>query len=269
MNLKILTWNMKCGGSPEAWDYLFDLKPDVALLQEAAIPEGIEEKYTVFHRLALSRSGRNQPWGSAVLVDCRLRATGEELRPRSRPWISTGLEKFGGSFVAADVATPQGNIFFLSCHSPAWNLPVADYGIPKAAQDEIRGSASPNDIWGTDFIWEYLRDELAGDRQFVVGGDFNCSVIFDETWGSGNQEFIDSMASLGLVDCVRKYHPNPRSTPTFKNPKGGKVEHQLDYLWTTAAVAARLRNCEVGSKEVFERKLSDHLPIIASLSRES
>ncbi len=262
--LTIVTWNMRGGGSPETWDYLLDLQPDIALLQEAIIPEDISNSYTVFHELALAKTGRRQTWGSAVLVHRSLEATQTVLQSRPRPWVKTALDKFGGSVIGAKVRTPRGEVLFLSCHSPAWNLPVDGYGIPRDAQLEIQGDGHPNDIWATEFIWQYLHDEIEEGRQIIVGGDFNCSIIFDETWGSGNQEFLDRMANIGLIDCVRKYHPDPRSTPTFKKPKDGKIEHQLDYLWATRQLADGIRSCNIGGREVFERGLSDHLPIIAS-----
>jgi hypothetical protein len=60
MNLqhRIVTWN--CNGRAAAWDYLLDLHPDVALLQEVGpIPEQVKKVYDT--RLAAPRTKTGKP----------------------------------------------------------------------------------------------------------------------------------------------------------------------------------------------------------------
>ncbi len=264
--MRIVCWNLNKGGSPEAWRYLADMEADLALLQEARIPEHLQGEHAVLHQFARSKNGRKQPWGSAVIAHPRLRISRETFRCRSRTWVCDELEKLGGSFLAVELQTATSMVLVISCHSPAWSLPLED--IPEDELRQVRLKAKESEIWGADLLRSYLDDEVAAGRECIVGGDFNVSILFDETWSSGNQEFVERMAASGLVDCLRKFHTDARSTPTFKNLKGGKVKHQLDYLWATPKIANAFLGCDVGAAEVHSLNISDHLPIVANLDAD-
>jgi exonuclease III len=73
------------------------------------------------------------------------------------------------------------------------------------------------------------------------------------------------MTALGLVECLASFQG--RLTPTFRNSRGGHVIHQMDHLFASTTLAKRLRWCDVPpAEEIFQRRLSDHLPIIADFS---
>ena len=77
-----------------------------------------------------------------------------------------------------------------------------------------------------------------------------------------HQEYLDRMATLGMVECLASFQG--RLTPTFRNPRGGRVIHQIDHLFASSKLAEQLRWCEVPpAEDFFQRGLSDHLPIIA------
>ncbi len=261
--MRLVCWNIRTGGNPDAWRFLVSMEPDIALLQEASVPEHVNEKFTVLHQSARRENGQDQPWGSTVMVRPRHRISRAAFIAHSRPWVGDELAKLGGCFLPVELQTATSRILVVSCHSPAWSLPLRRNDIPEEEFKEVRLKAKARQIWGADLLRTYLHDEVAAGRECIVGGDFNISILFDETWSSGNQEFLDRMAASGLVDCLRKFHPNPNSTPTFRNVKDGKVEHQLDYLWATPRVAAAFRQCDVGPSEVHSLNISDHLPIIA------
>ncbi len=70
------------------------------------------------------------------------------------------------------------------------------------------------------------------------------------------------MKSLGFDECLR--YTTGQLTPTFRNPRGGKVIHQLDHLFVTHPLIKQLMACGTSNEErVFGYSLSDHLPIIA------
>lgn len=102
--------------------------------------------------------------------------------------------------------------------------------------------------------------------EWIVGGDFNSSETFD-AWkkgGRGNREVIERMNALGLVDCLRAHHG--QLVPTFRTPRGGRVEHQMDHLYVSDSLLQRLRECHAAHSDlVFQYGLSDHLPIVADL----
>jgi hypothetical protein len=64
--------------------------------------------------------------------------------------------------------------------------------------------------------------------------------------------------------CLYTHLEHGRLVPTFQNPRGGDVVHQIDHLYVTVPLSNELVACEVGSQErVFGQQMSDHLPIIA------
>ena len=126
------------------------------------------------------------------------------------------------------------------------------------------------DVWVADLVLAAIRPLVAGSRRVLVGGDFNLSTTFD-AWrrsGRGNQEYLDRMAALGMVECLASFRG--RLTPTFRNPRGGRVVHQIDHLFASSGLAEQLRWCEVPpAGDFFQRGLSDHLPIIADFNDPS
>jgi len=81
----------------------------------------------------------------------------------------------------------------------------------------------------------------------------------------GNREILDRMEALGFVECLRS--AQGRLVPTFRNPRDGRVIHQMDHLFVCRSLAAQLVSCDARHHAVvFERSLSDHLPIVADFS---
>lgn len=83
--------------------------------------------------------------------------------------------------------------------------------------------------------------------------------------GAENQEVIDNLAAAGLVDAVSTAAGGP--VPTFRHSRGS-IQHQLDYLYLSAAAREGLKGCRVvDDLGVFEHRLSDHLPILGTWSK--
>ena len=98
---------------------------------------------------------------------------------------------------------------------------------------------------------------------WIVGGDFNSSILFDLPKDRGNREVIRRLNALGLTDCTVS-HFYGESVPTFRQARGS-IKHQLDYCYVNADLLERLACARVLSRqEVFGSmpKLSDHLPIV-------
>jgi exodeoxyribonuclease-3 len=170
---------------------------------------------------------------------------------------------FKGNLVGAKLVGPDGKpIYVVSVYTPAWPVPKEKWsGIDLSG---LKLAANP-DIWCTEILWDLLRctmPELGG--QWIVGGDFNSSETFDfrAEGDRGNREIMSRMTGLGFTEVLRTHHG--RLVPTFRNPRGGDVVHQIDHLYVTAPLSDQLVRCEVGSQEcVFGDAMSDHLPIIA------
>lgn len=250
----------------ESWEYLLELKPDVALLQEVnSIPDLIQNEFDCLYRKAAKKNGQSQHFGTAILVK------GKIIKPIQLTsewnWVNEELNLFSGNLIAAEIML--GNEFqaqILSVHSPAWCIdPTRLEGVEL---NEVKLEKNSK-VWGTELIWAALRYAIPIiNKPWIVGGDFNSSPTFDYLWKGGphgNQEVLDRMNALGLIECL--FHSKGVLTPTFKNATDKKVIHQIDHLFVSTELISNLEFCETGkSQYVFENSLSDHLPIIADFS---
>lgn len=105
MSLRVGTWNMRGGGSLEAWRHLQDeLRPDVALLQEAN-PRNHD-------RPGFQAIGGGRRWGSLVVVRDDLTAPPLDMikgAAMKSPVSSAALtQTYPGSVHACQVGVPDG-----------------------------------------------------------------------------------------------------------------------------------------------------------------
>jgi exonuclease III len=263
--MRVVTWNLHGanGSRRGAWEYLLELKPDLALLQEVgSIPREVAAEFDCRELPATTKSGSPQRFKTAVLVKGRV---GEDITlTGSHPSIDRELDRFRGNLVAIRVqprCAPPINV--ISVYNPAW--PLERGAFADCDLRPVRLSLQPRDVWLADLLWFRLV-ELTRDRSvpWLIGGDFNLSESFDDRAGGprGNREYLERMKSLDLVECLRHFNSGP--VPTFKNPDGGAVVHQIDHLFASKELAAALSCAVAGSPDrVFGGKLSDHLPVIA------
>ena len=265
--MRIVSWNMRMAteDSP-SWKYFQELDPQIALLQEVCeIPPAIGNEFSVVHRKNVNETGREQTWGTAILVKgdqvAHLQlATLHEL-------IDAQLRKFSGKLVGGIFRLGDHPRFHvLSIHAPDFKILLADE-IKQINRDEsvdIRLTGY-EDLYFTEIVWYALSQRLKAEEVWVFGGDLNCSVTFDEKTGlTGNRQVLDRFENLGLHECLRETHQ--RVVPTFRH-FGGSVEHQLDHLFVTDGLYQKLHRCETGDEQrVFQDSLSDHLPIIADFA---
>jgi exonuclease III len=263
----VVSWNCRrATAGSRLWEYLLDLDPSVALLQEVGeLSPAVAERYTE-HVLTQGvgwKSGVLLKFRTGLLVRGRI---GEEFSLKGfSGWTDAELDRYAGDLVCRQVVPDDGPpLRVVSVYSPAWEIDRDRLeGIDTS---EVRLSPQ-KDVWLADVLWASLRRQPPRrDEAWIIGGDFNYSETFDaKTWSKGgNAEYLQRMADLGLVECLRTFQG--ALTPTFKTACNGRVEHQIDHLFVTKALAERLVSCETGSQErVFgcSPMLSDHLPIIA------
>jgi endonuclease/exonuclease/phosphatase family metal-dependent hydrolase len=266
LSLRVICWNVNGASAarPRLWDELFDLDPDLALLQEVTeIPDRVRERYAVAFELAAREDGGPQRFGSAILARGRI---GTIVPLAGRPdWVAAELRRFPGNVLARRVELDGwGACTAVSVHNPHWAIPAERLvGLDVAG---VKLMLQPHAIWVADLLRAALAAELpTAIDSWLIAGDFNTSETFDTYWPggpSGNREFLDRMAALGLVECL--VAAQGQLTPTFRNASNRAVVHQIDHLFATTSLAGRLTSCEVGDPaRVFDGRLSDHLPIIA------
>jgi len=96
---RVVTWNLHHGKvSSLAWDYLLELNPDIALLQEVGIlPEKISSRFSQYASIAIKKDGMPQRFNTAILVKGRV---GEPIL-LSAPiqWMAKELKRFDGNLM--------------------------------------------------------------------------------------------------------------------------------------------------------------------------
>jgi exodeoxyribonuclease-3 len=173
------------------------------------------------------------------------------------------LQLFAGNLVARHITPDSGPpLRVVSVYSPAW--PVDRARLKGLDVSSVKLTLN-RDVWVSDLLRASLAHMKLDRREpWVVAGDFNLSETFDLWPGGpkGNREFLDRVGALGLEECLRL--TKGVLTPTFRNPRAGVIKHQMDHLFVTPALSLRLAQCDAGLAEVvFDRRLSDHLPIVA------
>ncbi len=183
-------------------------------------------------------------------------------------WINRERGWFGGCVVARCVQLAgRQPVNVVSFYSPPWAINRLRLEGIDVTSVRLENN---DDVWCTEILWSLLRHSMTSrPGPWVVGGDFNSSETFD-AWrakGRGNRQIIERMNALGLTDCLRSHQG--QLVPTFRNPRGGKIVHQIDHLYVGEPLLGALRSAVVGPAEnIFDQRLSDHLPIIARLPAE-
>lgn len=235
--MRIVTWNMgywgHAGVHERAWRWLLDeLSPDVALLQECVVPSWVHSQATVLFERAYSR----QRWGTAIVT--RDLTTVPARLEEVEEWLATlgdhapdvcSAARLQGWCIPARISLPDGSsALVISVHNPTF--PIERSLLAECNLTGLKLALNP-DVWLLDVIFYFLKHRL--DKPLLIGGDFNCSRLLDDPTPRGNAEFFARLADGGFVSLHRRFHNTDEQT--FFRPKAR--QHQLDYLYTDAALA--------------------------------
>jgi exonuclease III len=263
MSFRVVSWNVRFARpASKAWEYLLELEPDIALLQEViGMPDDVTARYDAVTRLTSGPSGEQNKYSSVVLAGHGA-CESEPLRSATE-WVDAELALYGGNLISTRVRLRDVELHVISVHSPYFRLDPTRLAGKDTAAVKLTQNA---DIYLADVLLAALPRNTADP--WIVGGDFNLSETFDHGPGGprGNREYLDRMTSSGYTECLRSMTGG--LTPTFRNRVGGAVLHQIDHIFVSDRMAENLEKCEVGSAErVFgDDNLSDHLPIIAEFA---
>lgn len=264
---RVVTWN--CRGASlnsPAWDYLLQLSPDIAILQDfRRIPDRVLDVYTIAPDSTPANGESRSPRHFAeVLVKGTV--SRKLSLPASEDWIASELHLFRDFLTARYVTLQNGaSLTVMSVYSPAScidssRLEGIDTSSIRLSQHSV--------VFVTELLWATLSlMNFNTEERFVVAGDFNSSETFDNPKPRGNREIMERLNILGLRECLRT--AKGQLTPTFRTPRGGYIVHQLDHMYVTDRMLNDLVACDVGSTQrVFDSKptLSDHLPIVADFA---
>lgn len=258
--MRIITWNLRrATKSSTSWKILLDLDPDVALLQDvSSIPDEIRKQFDIKFRNAITKTRNQQKFGTAVFVKGKI--TSDLPLASEHDWVNQELERFKGNFISC-VVQPTGYpiLNIVSVYSPAWPIDTSAY--QNIDIEKIKLKQNPK-LWATEILWSALKNANLTRMPWIVGGDLNSSETFDQTFSSGNGEILQRMEALGFTECLKR--AQNKLTPTFKNASNSKSIHQIDHLFVTNSLSAKLDRCDARSDlNIFEKSISDHLPIVA------
>ena len=260
--MKVLTWNVNGASSHSVtWEFLKREAPDIALLQEVTkLPDWILDSYNHHQVYPRYFGGYRAKFSTAILSTWPLKDS--PFLNSSHEWVNSIHRARDGWIIECETIPENAEpVRLVSVHSPAFPVPKETlHGIDIST---IRLSNNP-DLWFTEILWSLLCNADLGDSvPWIVGGDFNSSVLFDQPKDRGNREIIKRMNKLGLTDCLS--HFEGKFVPTFKSPVGSVI-HQLDYCYVNNPLMKRFLQARVPDQsEIFSRqpkRLSDHLPII-------
>ena len=264
--LRVVTWNCRRASTKSsAWDYLLELDPDVALLQDfGPIPDRVTDGYSCAFSTAPAAAGRSIRHFTGVLVKGDV--TKDILLPAPTDWVARELDNYKEFFCAREVVLSTGvPLNVMSVYSPA--IPIDKKRLQGIDTTGIKLTHS-RDLWATELMWATLGSmNISEINPFIVAGDLNSSETFDYLWSGGprgNLEIMERMNALGFTECLRSFQG--KLTPTFRTPRGGMIIHQLDHIYVTSTLLQKLTHCDTGSIDrVFgpSPMLSDHLPIVA------
>lgn len=228
LTLRVLTWNCRNASvNSPAWDYLLELDPDIALLQDfRTIPDRVLEAYaTGPDMVSASEPGKAPQYFAEIL------AKGTVSRrldlPASEEWIKRELHAYRDYFTARHVELDSGlHLTAMSVYSPAFALDT-----PRLENVDTSSIRLPqlNEMYGTELLWATLAQmRIRPEERFVVGGDLNSSETFDIPKPRGNRTVMDRLHDLGLTEVLRESRGG--LTPTFRTTYGGYITHQLDHM---------------------------------------
>jgi len=231
MNLKVLVWNMNYWLSShrnEGWDFIREVNPDVAILNECYPPE---HDFNYVHHV--QRAG----WGVGVFSQDH--ALQEYEIHCCHP----------EALVVADTNIASKEIRIVSLYGRIIN---------SFAITTLHRSLS-------DLTPLFLNQK--GRDWILIGGDFNASLQCDERMPSYKDDrshylFFERLKNFGLYDCIGKFHQG--RVQTLRHAKTD-YPWQNDYLYAGKALFDCCVSCDVVDDSALY-EISDHNPIIADFS---
>jgi endonuclease/exonuclease/phosphatase family metal-dependent hydrolase len=152
---------------------------------------------------------------------------------RLLPLVGTPYQR---GYLAAPVATPEGEVLFISTHLQHINDPDTNEVDPEGDLYPVHRDQLA-----------VIIEEWAGRQPAVLVGDLNA----EPDWRQ-----VEELLAAGWVDAWSEAGSGPGSTSNAADPR-----HRIDYVFHTPD----LTTVEV---ELIESQASDHLAVVAGLARE-
>jgi len=258
--VKILVWNLRRGNKKsESWKIILNYSPDVCLLQEvSSIHESISEVYQVLEKYSTNKNLEQQKFKSVSLIkkDHKYSISNFSF---SNPTIENIYNHFKGNLIGFKC----NGYSFINIYSPPWGVPESLFKWSDVEHIKLKKN---HKLWITEVVYDIVKSSNFSDQNLIFGGDFNHSIKFDfgNKGNRGNQEIINRFHRLNYFDSLGEF--NGGLIPTFQNPRGKELIHQIDYLYIHKSLIKKINRCSlIEKRKVLNRNLSDHLPILLEL----
>jgi len=254
--VRLLSYNIREGGvgrAEQIAEVISAASPDVVALQEARHPAVVERIATL---AGFPYWGSRPLHSTGFLSRVPVIEHGWRHPPRTRHAL---LE------VSLGDGLPRVFVLHLRAWFSKWN--------EQRRARELRG------------LLDGIKDQLVREQHafafHVLCGDFNALAPgerFDPSpmpawirgmvWLSGRdiaRSTIEMMGADGYADAWRTVHPDSEREPGYTFPVWNP-HVRLDYVFTPAAYAARVKSCEVRRTPEVARTASDHFPLLVELT---
>lgn len=247
--MRVITWNMGgitfAGTAERAWRQLLAWDPDVALVQEAFAPTDIPNDLWAF-----------TPYRDITPVRGTLIYSKNGLEPH--PLRGRFDAAIGDLVTTAYVAVDSTKMLFASIHAVAGPLITG-------RTEGLDVTSVPTYDGGQHHALDLILDDLSNltrvrGSRFVVGGDLNTSVRFDDIYNqdSASKWFMRARAAKWRP-AHPKFHAGEERT-FFSKGRPDQGWYQLDHLFTDNKTWNELKSCDVLQLPDL-RELSDHAPL--------
>lgn len=254
--MKIISWNMARAIRPKGmdtdpWTVLETLNPDIALLQEAKVPPSTFGGH--FHMV-----NTNRGWGTAIWSKYPFSWTGNF--PNGSESLNEKIKEALAGYVASAVIGLSSSCSLSVTSVHAYPAAVKKQYLEDFPIESVKLPSESN-VWPGDLIWWSTRFLPSEGGSFILGGDWNTSLLFDKVYGPrGNAEFFARMRDTGWYTAMKKFHET--EVQTYYSP--GKGPYQLDHVFLTSDLYDGLKTAEVlPTPKVLST--SDHAPIVLEI----
>lgn len=256
--IRIASWNVNSVNArlPVLLGWLAEAAPDVVLLQEIkTIEEGFPRIEVGDLGYNVAVTGQKTYNGVAVLSKRPIEVELEALPGDDGDDQARYIEAVTGGVRVASIYLPNGN--------------------------PVDSEKFPYKLAWMDRLHRHVRDLLATEDAFVLGGDYNVAPedadVFDpRAWRDDALCRPETRAAwrrivhLGLTDAFRTLHPGG-GRYTWWDYRGGAWPRdrglRIDHLVLSPQAADRLCACDIDRKPRGCEKPSDHTPIWCELSQ--
>ncbi|MCC6438466.1 MAG: endonuclease/exonuclease/phosphatase family protein [Acidimicrobiales bacterium] len=229
--MRILCWNLR-GGTDAKWDLLRSLRPDVAVLPEAARAPRRAEATLLDPAAHWHWVGANPAKGLAVTTFGR--SSGVLAPEATGRW---------------SIAARQGALTVLG----VWSCPSDGH-----YAREVQRAVDSHARW------------FDPDADVIVAGDFNVDAAGALRRRSGTfRRLADHLHALGLTSAYHLVRSEPygaESRATYYHHRNAAHPFHIDFCFVSKPLVERVRSVEVGTFEEWVAPgHSDHVPIVVEL----